>query len=249
MYSPHRFAVLLPWLVHACRAAKKGLARADLVLVQRTDQVERLRQAGLNPVVLRNSRPAVPDSEVQSHGGRPIVLWAGSLKRIKRPERFVELADRCRDLDAEFVVIGQVQQPEYRQIIENAVRQCPNLRYDGLIPLARVQDYFRMAHLLVNTSTNEGYSNTFIHAWQHGIPVVTLGVNPDRLITEKNLGVAARNMDELVKGVRELVSDPEKRREIGKRARAFAEEEHNLTRAMDRIERLLAERGVRRPER
>lgn len=247
--NPIRRLYKLPLWHHICSTARDGVRRTDLALVQRTEQIAELRRAGIAAELIRNAQPVPPASQMQSHRGHPQVLWAASVKAWKRPEQFIELAARCRDLAADFVMVGAIQEPKYKTVINRAAANLPNFRYAGFAELSEIGTYFAQAHLFVNTSVNnEGYPNSFIHAWLHGVPVVTLGVDPDLLLSQGGLGVAAKSPDELAQAVRSLLTNPDRRREIGARARAFAEQEHDLGRVVDRLEKLLAEQGVKLPE-
>ena len=245
-----RFLRRLPIHFAIFAGAKRAVRRADVILVQRQDQLEAFRRLGIEAALCRNVQPIVPESLVQQHRGRPVILWVASLKSWKRPEKFFDLAARCRDLDADFVALGAVQEAHYHAIAAAAVKATPRLRWEGLVPVARVPDYFARAHLFVNTSIQlEGFPNSFIHAWLHGIPVVSLGVDPEGLLSSGGLGHAAQTPDELERVVRDLIARPDRRREIGARARAFAAAEFDLQRNADRLEQLIAARGVTLPPR
>jgi glycosyltransferase involved in cell wall biosynthesis len=246
-FTLHDFLVRLPYHVYPRFIAKRGMRRADLVLAQSTEQQERLRRLGIEGVLLRNSHVPVPEEEIQQHEGRPVVLWVSSIKPWKRPELFIELARRCRDLEAAFAMVGAFQTPAYQPMVEAACRELPNFRYGGFIPFERVGRSFAESHLFVCTSVSEGFSNTFVQAWIRGVPVLSLGVDTDRLLQERGLGVFARDLDGLEQAVRDLVGHPEKRKEIGSRARAFALAEFDLQRNVDKLEQLLSERGVKPP--
>ncbi|HEY3295227.1 MAG TPA: glycosyltransferase family 4 protein [bacterium] len=247
-FGAARFYAHLLRFVYPTWMARRGVRAADLVLAQHTGQQEALAAGGIDSVVLHNPQTSVPENEVQSHLGKPLVLWAGGIKDWKRPRLFIELARRCRDLDADFVMIGNIQEPKYRAILDAATRKLPHLRYDGAVPRNRVGEYFQKAHLLVSTSQAEGYPNTFIHAMMRGVPIVSLDVNPDRLLTDKGLGRFATNLNDLEKAVRELLANSDKRREIGARAREYAVREFDLGFVVDQLEGLLAQRGVGRGE-
>lgn len=243
------YLLRLPLQAYQLYQAQRGVRAADLVLAQRQEQVVQFEAAGLRCMLLRNTQAPVPAAEIQTHDGKPVVLWAGSVKQIKRPEMYVELARRCRDLDAQFLMIGAFQEEHYRAQIEAAARELPNFRYGGFVPLARVGEAFRQAHIFVNTSTAEGYPTTFIQAWQREIPVASLGVNPEGLVTERDLGVVGSTMDELAVGVRNLLASPSRRRQIGARARAWAAEAYEVGPAVDRLEDVLRRSGVPVPPR
>lgn len=230
--------------------ARQGRRNVQLILAQHRDQQSELKALGIQSEVFHNAHPVPPESDVQKHEGRPLVLWADSIKLIKRPEVFIELARRCRDVDAEFLVIGRPYDDDYKRMIDEAIRDCPNLTYGGFIPVSEVNQYFRRAHLHVKTSLPiEGFPNTFVQSWMHGVPVIAYGNDPGGFLREQHLGFCGASVDELEHALRSLLTNAEMRREIGNRARATAMQEFNLERNADKLERLLRERGARMPMR
>lgn len=240
-----RFYAHFPRFIFPLWMARKGVLAADLVIAQHEGQRRDLEQQGIKSVVLHNPQIIASESEMQTHHGRATVLWVGGIKSWKRPSLFIELARHCRDLDADFVMIGSIQEPPYRRILESAIKELPHFRYDGVVPHERVGDYFRKAHVLVSTSQAEGYPNTFIHAMMRGVPIVSLDVNPEGLLTEKGFGRLVADSNSLETAVRELVGDPQKRREIGARAREYAAREFDLKHVVDRLEELLEKRKIK----
>lgn len=245
-----RFIKRFPLYWYIFKGAQQGARTADIVIAQRQEIYDCLRSAGYDCVLIRNTQQSVPESDVQKHTGQPIVLWAGSIKDWKQPMQFIELARRCGDLDAVFLMIGRVLEAKYHAILESAVKEIPNFRYGGQIPLAEVGDYYKQAHLFVSTSLSEGYPTTFVQAWQRGVPVVSMNkVNPEKLLTEAGLGYLADSLEEMESALRDLLNNPDRRREIGHKARGFAQEEYELTRTVDKLEQLFAQKGVRLPAR
>lgn len=239
-----------PVFIAVFAKAKYALRRANIIFVQRPDQIAPFRRRGLEVVHFRNVQPSVSEQAVQKHEGRPVVLWAASIKTWKRPEKFLELATRCADLDLDFIMIGALQDTEYETIIAETVKNNPRFRWDGPIPITAVREYFAKTHLFVNTSIQlEGFPNSFIHAWLYGIPVLSLGVDPEGLLSKDGLGIATHTMDQLEQALRDLIGDPVKRRAMGARARAFANAEFDLQRNVDRLEELIAQHGVTLPPR
>jgi glycosyltransferase involved in cell wall biosynthesis len=108
----------------------------------------------------------------------------------------------------------------------NEIAATPNIEYRGALSQAEVNAVLEHTDLLVNTSDYEGFSNTFIQAWMRRVPVVSLRVDPDRLLSRGGLGAVTGNEDALFGCVSVLLDDPDKCSAIGARARRYALEHH-----------------------
>jgi glycosyltransferase involved in cell wall biosynthesis len=239
------------WPVHLFWAlsAMHGARQAKLVISQYRSQHDHLQKRGIESVILPNSHEPVPESEVQSHEGTPMLLWVGSLKALKQPEIFFELARRLSDMPAEFVLVGSVQQPDYEPILAQAQAELKNFKYLGFVPRHEVGKVFAQAHVHLKTSLYEALPETFVQAWLRGVPVVSLNVDPDNLLKDKGLGICVHSVDEFERELRALLTDRERRRAIGRRARDYALQEYDLDANIKKFEQLLAARGVRLPAR
>jgi glycosyltransferase involved in cell wall biosynthesis len=242
-----RFLKHLPFGMYMRVLSRHALRKADLILAQHKEQQEKLLRSGIRSMVLRNCHPLVSKADVQTHEGEPLILWVSSIKGWKRPQLFIELAKRCQDLPAKFMMIGAFQDQSYKGMVEDAVKSLKNFEYGGFVAHAEVGKYFSQAHLFVSTSISEGFSNTFIQAWIRGVPVLSIGVDPENLMTEQGLGVCTANIDELEKTVRELVANTSYRRAMGARAWGYAQQEFELGNVVSKLESMIREHGVRTP--
>lgn len=155
-----------------------GVRRAHMVLVQNARQLDLLRQSfGRQGQIIANAYEE-PACASGSHDGR--VLWVGTVKPSKSPERFIELARRIPT--KQFVMVGgpgaAADAQQYYQSIERAASEVPNLEFRGFVPFESVGRHFDGSAVLVNTSDLEGFPNTFLQAWIRGIPTLSF-VKPE----------------------------------------------------------------------
>lgn len=243
-----RRASLTWWRVHERLERfmlEQGIRRADLVLAQTEAQRRNLASAyeRANVAVVPNFHPPVTERASSVRPLRKRVVWIANVKRLKRPLKFVRLAERFRDrTDVEFVAAGAVQEADVGAELQAAIEPLPNFRFLGACTQAECEALLDGAVALVNTSDFEGFPNTFIQAWLRGVPVVSLSVDPDGTLSRGGLGFVARTEERLAAQVERLLDDRALAERIGTRCRAHAERHHSMRNA-DRVAALL---GLRR---
>ena len=206
-----------------------GIRNATLTLAQTEYQRERLtRDFPKSPVqVLPNFHPTPPDCG-RSGAVMKQVAWIANLKPLKNPGAFVRLARRfAHRSDIHFVIVGgTLDDGEWTRETLKDIAATPNLEYRGYVSQPAVNALLEHTDLLVNTSDYEGFSNTFIQAWMRRVPVVSLHVDPDRILSRGGLGVVTGDEDALHDRVAALLGDPDRCAAIGARARRYALEHH-----------------------
>jgi glycosyltransferase involved in cell wall biosynthesis len=231
--KPHR------WLER--RFLNFGIRNATLILAQTEYQRARLAAAFPRaPVqVLANFHPTPPDC---GRNGAVVkqVAWVANLKPLKNPGAFVRLARRfAHRLDVRFVMAGAtVDDGEWTRQQLAEIAATPNLEYRGRLSQNDVNALLEHTDLFVNTSDYEGFANTFIQAWMRRVPVVSLNVDPDRLLSKGGLGAVAGDEDKLYERVAALLDDSDRCAAIGARARRYALE-HYAEGNIDTLARLL----------
>lgn len=230
--SPHQD------LGHYCWYA---LHHADQIVVQTERQREQLRaRFGRDGMLIRNPLPqptAGPIPPELSDQPGPFVLWVGRAERAnKRPELCVELARRCPHVP--FVaVMNRSDNALFRELCAAAPA---NLRIIESVPFDQIDAYFARSLALVNTSVCEGFPNTFLQAAAHGVPILSLLVDPDDFISRQGCGAACGDdMDRLAAEVTRVASDVNYRNALGAAGRRYVAERHNLDGRVDELADLL----------
>jgi glycosyltransferase involved in cell wall biosynthesis len=156
-------------------------------------------------------------------------VWIANLKRLKNPRAFVRLAKRFEGRhDVRFTMVGDaLEGGRWLEELLGDVEAVGNLSYLGPLDQEQVNDLLGRSDLLVNTSDFEGFSNTFIQAWMRRVPVVSLRVDPDGLLSERGLGRLSGDEEGLARDVAQLLDDRTLREGIGERARRYALEHHS----------------------
>jgi glycosyltransferase involved in cell wall biosynthesis len=188
-----------------------GLKNCNLIYTQSKDQERMLKERyGIESRVLKN---VFRINREEAYGNRQYILWVSRCEPLKRPLLFIELAKNLPD--EKFVMImphvykREVLQKESIERItcevKKAAGELNNLEYLEYVPFDQIQNYYNRAKLFVNTSEYEGFPNSFIQACLGRTGILSLHVNPDRFLTEYDLGHCCQNnMGEAIDFIRKL---------------------------------------------
>lgn len=219
-----------------------GIRHANTIIVQTHHQSVLLeKNFGLIPTAeIPNFHPA-PALRKDKNAFPIIVAWVANIKPFKQPEIFVRLARDFAGRDnVKFVMVGAPPLADSAwPALAQEITATPNLSYVGALPQEAVNDLLDRAHLFVNTSTAEGFANTFIQAWMRRVPVLSLSVDPDGLLSSGKYGLCADgNYDVMRVMTDRLISDSGLRDRMGVHAAEYALSTHS-TANMERVIRLL----------
>jgi len=214
-----------------------GLKRAAVVAAQTEVQAQLLRKNhGLEcPVISmlveppqRSANP--PEKDID-------VLWVSNLRALKRPELALELARQLPDV--KFTLAGGPMPggQNYFDDVAAAAARLPNVTMLGAVKYSETGALFDRARVFLNTSSIEGFPNTFLQAWIRGVPVVSF-FDPDGTVHRLQLGRIATSLDDMREALRGLIDVNVYRELIGRRAREFASREYTTGVAARYLEQL-----------
>jgi glycosyltransferase involved in cell wall biosynthesis len=222
-----------PWWQRGARGAaswalyRLGLRLASRVIVQHAGQAAALRAltgrgGTLRPCVQRFPAPLVPPRE-------RFVLWVARAEPWKQPEVFLELATAFPDERFVMVCPPAESDPGFARSVREQAARLPNVEFLGYVPFPETERLFARALLFVNTSRGEGFPNTFVQAWKHGTPVVSLAVDPEGAIMAHGLGeVCDGSVSRLREALASLLADPARREACSRSAVAYAARRHDI---------------------
>jgi glycosyltransferase involved in cell wall biosynthesis len=222
-----------------------GLRRADLIAAQTEVQSGMLRENHRLDSQVVNMLVEPPRRGSAETPKDIDVLWMGNLRSLKRPELVLELARQLPDV--KFTLAGgPCPFPwgyTYSDDVKSAAARLPNVSMPGGIRYTDSGEWFDRARIFLNTSSIEGFPNTYLQAWIRGLPVVSF-FDPDGLIRRLQLGQVATSLDDMREAIRGLLDVGVYRENIGRRARDFVSREFTSAAASRYIE-LLETRPVR----
>lgn len=213
-----------------------GVRNAHHLVVQSERQAQMCRQmfsrsaTRINSCYLRGGLTGDPDGPV---------LWAGTFKALKRPELFLDLAERLPQFRFRMVG-GAAAGAAHFEALQQRAAHLDNVEMTGFVPFADVEQQFDKAALLVNTSVVEGFPNTFLQAWSRGIPTVSFfdaGVQFDGA----DVGVTVPGLEAMVRAVQAMKTDFRLWQQYSVRSRAYFNQNHTIERAVDEYEQVFRE--------
>ncbi len=217
-----------------------GIRHSPMIVAQKQSQADDLnRYYGRKATaVIANFQP-LPQL-AKDHTSQIHVVWISNHKREKNPEVFIDLAEQLAPrVNARFTMAGRPAPTPWGQAVVERARQSQAINFVGELKQEDINDLLETAHLMVNTSDFEGFPNTFIQSWMREVPVISLNVDPDGVLTRHGTGILTGNSERLLEATAELIQDREKRIEMAKNARRYSEKAHSLKNAAQVIRLLI----------
>jgi glycosyltransferase involved in cell wall biosynthesis len=225
-----------------------GLSRTDRIVLQHHGQRSELpaRWSGKAHVVPNIASPV--DRVVPRAERRPTVAWIAALRVAKRPDRLVEIARLLPHI--RFIVCGSpstyMTPAGYSERAIESFRATPNIDYRGQVSPAAAGRVVSESSLLLSTSDEEGFPQTFLEAWSYGTPVVTTGIDPDGAIRDVPLGAVCSDVHATAAAIADLAGDAMWWQRVSDNARHYVNRAHSPAAAISALERAVSGAGSNR---
>ncbi len=223
-----------------------GLRLADAIVCRTDEQRARLRERyGRSAALIRTGHPVPEPSSDPSGTGS--ILWVGRAHPLKQPDLFLDLAGRLPHERFVMVVMPDPAHPGLSEALSRRAATLPQVTFQEGVAWGESDRVFSQAKLFVNTSTYEGFPNTFVQAAMHRVPILSWLVNPDSVLTAHRIGACADgSFERLVEEAERFAGGDELRREAGDRARRYAETHHDVAGSVEAFTDLLRRVAGRR---
>ena len=222
-----------------------GINKCDRIIAQTTKQQSMLQEGfGLPSTVLPMPCSGASPTDYRPPtfpNGKPFhVGWAARISKEKRLDFLLDIARALPDVIFEIGGAPSAGGEDYAQPIIDAARSLPNIILHGRVPREDMPKFYERLHLFCCTSAYEGFPNTFLEAWSHGLPIVST-FDPDGLITEQSLGRVAIDTTTLIYGIESFMHSPGEWQLASQRVRDYYLQNHTVDEVMVRFERLFLE--------
>lgn len=209
---------------------------SDIVVSQSLFQKSKLKNRyKVDSILIKNAFKIPSQADIVQLDD--FVLWVGTIRKVKQPSLFLKIAEHFPE--HKFLMIGGVGESlELFEEIKNASNKIQNLKFEGFVTRDKIFDYYKKAIFLVNTSKTEGFPNVFLEAWLCFLPVISLNVDPDDIISKYKLGCHSVTFNRMINDIRNLLKSKELLVEMGKNGRKYVETYHNIRIIADRYENL-----------
>ncbi len=134
------------------------------------------------------------------------LLWVARCHQVKRPDLFLDLAGRLPE--ARCRMICSPQDPALWEATRARASNMPRVEFLDGVPYREIQNHFDSAKVFVNTSSDEGVPNTFLHSGLGGTAIASLSADPDGMLERFGAGFCARGSPaHLEAGVKRFLED------------------------------------------
>lgn len=204
---------------------RKSLRKADCIYVQNSFQFDKLRSIYPSQnikIVYNFSYP--PQSTCEKSYDHIKVMWVANVKPIKNPECYLQIVRKFAEVrNITFYMIGGEGSPQLMNEIKALMNEQENFMYLGRLHNSEINLMLEEAHLLVNTSLNEGFSNVFVQSWFRGVQVLSLNSDPDNLISHYDLGIIANgDQSRIVDYLKDFINGGDERIDVAIKIMEFA---------------------------
>lgn len=207
-----------------------GVKHANTILVQNPNQQRLCKLMYDRDSIQVPNVYAPPESANNNPNG--YILWVSTIRQLKRPELFVELAKSFPYYRFKMVGgKGRGDEALYEDI-KKQTDSIANLDFMGFVPYSQVDQYFDGARLVINTSDYEGFPNAFLQSWARKIPTVSF-FDCGARVHEKPVGFIVDSLHKMRDVIEKLMTDDHEWHTQGELCQAYFAANNSIEHGID----------------
>ncbi len=214
-----------------------GLRNANEIICQTNKQKQMLLSNHNLPskVIAMPGTPAIGTPNKEHQFKKQKVIWVGRIQSVKRLEWLIDIALQLPEVN--FEVVGPYNHNyEYTRDLLPRIDKLNNVKLLGKIARKNMPDVYKNATILLNTSIYEGFPNTYIEAWNYGVPTVC-SIDPDNVINNFNLGYSSKEQSDLTKAIKDLLSNKNKWKKCSSNSIKYSQTHHSINMIQEKFEK------------
>lgn len=153
------------------------------------------------------------NNKVDKKSHRQLILGVGTLYSAKRPEVFLEMAEKFPHADFCWYGDGPLRQSLLAETAKNGIA---NLQFPGTLSPKQLADRFKEASIFILPSHSEGVPKVTQEAAACGAAVIVFGYYDAPSVIDGENGFVVWNDEQLMDRVERLISQPELATKMGK---------------------------------
>jgi glycosyltransferase involved in cell wall biosynthesis len=219
-----------------------GLTRADLIISQSNFQNKQLKRSfpflETKKMKIIKSGYNIKNFEIEKGN---YILWVGRGVKWKNPEIVFKLAKKLEDKKFLMICSFSNNLKYWLDLIEES-RKINNLKFIKYVDFNKINSIFKKSELFINTSSSEGFPNTFVQATKNSKPIVSLNVNPDNFINVYNCGLYCDNkFKKFYEDIIKISDNDDLYKKMAKNAYKYAKKNHDLIKISEKWKKLINE--------
>ena len=148
----------------------------------------------------------IPRSTPRTSKKQIDLLWVSRCQQLKRPHFFLDLVEALPH--ARCTMICPCEDKELWNSVAGRAAKLPNLQFIEKVPYHEIQEYYDQARAFVNTSTFEGFPNSFIQSGMGHVALLSLCIDPDGMIQVFGSGILANgSMEKMIQGAEMMLAN------------------------------------------
>ncbi len=178
-------AVLKKWVKLSLNEIRETLLLAKVILIQTPYQAKLLRENYKCEGEMMFPPISLATNSEFNGQKKYDALWIGRSNTFKRPEEYVKLAKLLPEFKF-CMVFNKLDDNNWNEVVSSLPS---NVELVESVPANEMEKLFCASKVFISTSLQEGFPNTFLQAGKNSLPILSMGSDPNGMLTKYEGGI------------------------------------------------------------